>query len=159
MRTLALAATAALTLALTLTACTPSDAGSGAGSPTSKSSSSSSSSSQSPQKPDDGATGATAERAGTFAGLNDKSVVGTVTVSADEIALAGFSSDEGPDLHVYLTNGTDEAAVSAGTLVDAVSFDSAAQSFTLKDVDVSKYSHVVIHCDKAKAVFGAADLT
>lgn len=153
MRKLALAATAALTLALTLTACTPPDAGSGAGSPTS------SSSSQSPQKPDDGATGATAERAGTFAGLNDKSVVGTVTVSADEIALAGFSSDEGPDLHVYLTNGTDEAAVSAGTLVDAVSFDTAAQSFTLKDVDVSKYSHVVIHCDKAKAVFGAADLT
>jgi ABC-type oligopeptide transport system substrate-binding subunit len=155
MRKLALAATAALALALTLTACTPPDAGSGAGSPTSKSSSSS----QSPQKPDDEATGATAERTGTFAGLNDKSVAGTVTVSADEIALAGFSSDEGPDLHVYLTNGTDEAAVSAGKLVDAVSFDTAAQSFTLKDVDVSMYSHVVIHCDKAKAVFGAADLT
>lgn len=148
MRKIALAATAALTLALALSACS-----SPAATEDTKPSSSAS------QSADDGATTTMAEKTGEFMGLNEKKVSGTVTVTDDEIALSGFSSDEGPDLHVYLTNGTDEAAVTAGMLVDAVSFDTATQTFTLDGVDTSKYTHVVIHCDKAKAVFGAAELS
>ncbi|MGA1828752.1 DM13 domain-containing protein [Microbacterium sp.] len=114
----------------------------------------SSSDSMSTDKPMD-----TPMKKGDFMGLNGKTVAGTVTVSDTELKLEGFSSDEGPDLHVYLTNGTDEAAVSAGMLIDAVAFDKASQTFSLKDVDLSKYTDVVIHCDKAKAVFGAAALS
>jgi ABC-type oligopeptide transport system substrate-binding subunit len=148
MRKIALAATAALTLALALSACS-----SPATTEDTKPSSSAS------QSADDGAAMTMTEKTGEFTGLNEKKVSGTVTVTDDEIALSEFSSDEGPDLHVYLTNGTDEAAVTAGMLVDAVSFDTATQTFTLDGVDTSKYTHVVIHCDKAKAVFGAAELS
>jgi ABC-type glycerol-3-phosphate transport system substrate-binding protein len=98
-------------------------------------------------------------KTGTFMGLNGKSVKGTVTVSGSELTLTGFSSDEGPDLHVYLTNGTDEAAVAAGTQIQPVAFDKDSQSFMLNGVDASMYKDVVIHCDKAKAVFGAAALS
>ena len=98
-------------------------------------------------------------KTGTFMGLNGKKVQGSVTVSGSELMLSGFSSDEGPDLHVYLTNGTDEAAVSAGKQIDAVAFDKASQTFMLSGVDLSMYTDVVIHCDKAKAVFGAASLS
>lgn len=143
MRTTALAATAALVLALSLSACSSPGADSGT-------------------KPEPSMSQSASmgmERTGDFAGLNDKTVKGSVSVSDGMLVLSDFSSDEGPDLHVYLTKGTDEAAVSAGVMVDAVSFDTASQTFTLKDVDVAGYTYVVIHCDKAKAVFGAAKLS
>jgi hypothetical protein len=95
---------------------------------------------------------------GAFAGLNDKSVEGTVTVEGDTLTLEGFSSDEGPDLHLYLANGTDEAAVTAGAELGEVAWDEASQTFTLDGVDASEYTDVVVHCVKAKAVFGAATL-
>ena len=96
---------------------------------------------------------------GAFEGLNGKTVSGTVTVNGDELELTGFKSDEGPDLHVYLTNGTDEAAVSAGMMIDQVSFDTAEQTFSLDGIDVADFTDVVINCDKAKAIFGAAKLS
>jgi hypothetical protein len=99
------------------------------------------------------------DRTGMFAGLNGKKVTGSAQVSGSGVALSGFTSDEGPDLHVYLTNGTDEAAVSAGKQLGAVKFDKASQTFALNGVDASGYTTVVIHCDKAKAVFGAAKLS
>jgi hypothetical protein len=101
-----------------------------------------------------------ATRTGTFDGLNDKKVSGSVTVSGSSIELTGFSSDEGPDLHIYLASGTSEDAATSGTEIDAVKFDAASQKFTIPSgVDVSSYDYVVIHCDKAKAVFGAAELS
>ncbi|WP_029290328.1 DM13 domain-containing protein [Cellulomonas sp. HZM] len=104
------------------------------------------------------ASDAMSSRTGTFEGLNGKKVMGTVSVDGDQVVLSGFSSDEGPDLHVWLTNGTAESDVTAGTEVDAVKFDQASQTFTLSGVDAAKFDTVVIHCDKAKAVFGAAPL-
>lgn len=151
MRKIAFAATAAVTLALALAACSSPAATEDAKPSSSASQSADSGTSTTEMK--------MSEKTGTFMGLNEKNVSGTVTVTHDEIALSGFSSDEGPDLHVYLTNGTDEAAISAGMLVDAVSFDTATQTFMLEDVDTSKYTDVVIYCDKAKAVFGAAELS
>ena len=97
-------------------------------------------------------------RAGTFAGLNGKKVAGTVTVAGGKVTLSGFSSDEGPDLHLYLTNGTDEAAVTAGKTLGKVSYDTASQTYELSGIDAGAYDTVVVHCDKAKAVFGAAPL-
>ncbi|MEN0085055.1 MAG: DM13 domain-containing protein [Leifsonia sp.] len=143
-KTLLLAATA-VALTAGLTACS---AGTGADTANPSSSSSSSNST----------TAASDDRTGTFSGLNKMTVAGTATIAGDTLTLAGFSSDEGPDLHVYLTNGTDEAAVTAGKQISAVSYDKASQTFDLKGLDTSSYTDVVIHCDKAKAVFGAAAL-
>lgn len=97
-------------------------------------------------------------RSGTFAGLNGKHVAGTVEVSASSVVLSGFSSDMGPDLHVYLANGSDEAAVAAGKEIGKLATGSS-QTFSISGVDTSGYTTVVIHCDKAKASFGAAPLS
>ena len=97
-------------------------------------------------------------RSGEFEGLVGKTVTGSVEVSATEIVLSEFSSDEAPDLHVYLANGSDLADVTAGVEIDVVAFDEASQTFTLDGVDVADYDTVVIHCVKAKAVYGAAPL-
>lgn len=96
---------------------------------------------------------------GMFGGLNGKKVAGEVTIADGKLELSGFSSDFGPDLHVYLTNGNDSAAVAAGVSVGKVVPDDASQVFELGDVDPAEYDTVVIHCDKAKAVFGAATLS
>jgi len=148
MRKTVLAGTAILALSLLLSACA------GNGADVTSGGSNESSSSQMPSDETDIAT-----RTGDFEGLNDKTVAGSVEVSGTEVVLSGFSSDEGPDLHLYLTNGTDEAAVDAGTEIDAVAFDEASQTFSLDGVDAADYDTVVIHCDKAKAVFGAAALS
>jgi len=102
-------------------------------------------------------TPAMTDMTGMFAGANGKNVAGTASISGDTLTLSGFSTDPGPDLHVYLTNGTDEAAVSAGMELGKVS-TGASQTFMLSG-DASGYTDVVIHCDKAKAVFGAAMLS
>ncbi|KJL34302.1 DM13 domain-containing protein [Microbacterium azadirachtae] len=143
---------AVLALGLSLAGCSSTPGGSSPSSDTMSTSSSEPSSS--PMSSMDAM-----HKTGTFTGLNGKKVQGSVTVSGSELMLTGFSSDEGPDLHVYLTNGTDEAAVSAGKQIDAVAFDKASQTFMLSGVDLSMYTDVVIHCDKAKAVFGAASLS
>ncbi|MBW8871529.1 MAG: DM13 domain-containing protein [Leifsonia sp.] len=101
----------------------------------------------------------TDDRTGTFAGLNGKKVAGTVSFQDGNLVLSGFSSDEGPDLHVYLANGTDEATVTAGKEIKGVSFDTASQKISLGGVDTAGFAYVVVHCDKAKAVFGAAPLS
>lgn len=160
MRKTALASAAVLTATLLLTGCGADDGGSGDAMSDQNSSSQEQSEDMGEDmsaEPDDMADDMAA-RTGTFEGLNDKAVAGTVEVSDTEIVLSGYSSDEGPDLHVYLTNGTDEAAVAAGTQIDVVAFDEASQTFALDGVDVAAYDTVVIHCDKAKAVFGAASL-
>jgi len=97
-------------------------------------------------------------RAGTFEGLNDKHVSGTVRIAGGQVVLSGYSSDAGPDLHIYLTNGIDESAVTAGKALGNVASDNSSQTFSIGGADASKYNTVVINCDKAKAVFGAAKL-
>lgn len=96
---------------------------------------------------------------GTFAGANGKKVAGTVTITGDTLKLSGFSSDQGPDLHVYLANGTTESEATAGVEISTVAWNKADQTFTLPSgTDASSFSDVVIHCDKALAVFGAAPI-
>src|SRR6516164_7668259 len=103
--------------------------------------------------------GASSTRAGTFTGLNAKHVAGAVKIAGGQVALSDFSADPGPDLHIYLTNGTDENSVTAGKALGKIALDKPAQTFSTAGADASKYTTVVIHCDKAKAVFGAAALT
>lgn len=141
-----LAGAASLAIALPLAAC-------GTSAPAAQSGSSSS---QSPQAMSQSSA---APQAGTFEGLNDKHVAGTVEVAEGQVVLSGFSSDAGPDLHVYLTHGSDESAVAAGKELGKVASDQASQTFSIAGIDASKYDTVVIHCDKAKAVFGAATLS
>lgn len=100
-----------------------------------------------------------ASRSGSFEGLNGKKVAGTVKVADGKVTLSGFSSDEGPDLYLYLAKGSDEADVAAGKSLGKVSYDEASQTFELDGVDAADYDTVVVHCDKAKAVFGAAELS
>jgi hypothetical protein len=145
----------ATALAFTLTACGQSTEDP-AGSPMNDGAMKDGSSSMTDHMKDD-AMGATRE--GTFEGLNGKKVAGTVKVANGEVQLSGFSSDEGPDLHLYLAKGSDEAAVMAGATLGKVAYDDASQTFDLEGVDAADYDTVVVHCDKAKAVFGAAELS
>lgn len=143
----ALAATfAAAALAVTLSACSTSST-SGAAAST-------------PAAPAATATQEMMAHHGTFAGLNGKNVAGGVKIEGSTVTIHDFSSDEGPDLHLYLTTGTTEEAVAAGVEIDAVAYDKSSQTFTLPSgTDVSSYTYVVVHCDKAKAVFGAAPIS
>src|SRR5271156_871081 len=125
MRSMALKGAAVITMALSLAACGSSkEASSG---PAMSQTTSAMSESMSPP--------AASTRTGTFAGANDKHVAGTVAVTGSQIVLSGFSSDAGPDLHIYLTNGADENAVAAGKEVGNVAFDKAPQTFSTNGVD------------------------
>lgn len=139
--------------AFTLTACsggTPSDSSSSA-----PQQATSAAAAAAPSAP----ASTSAARTGTFKGDNGKNVAGTVSVADGKVVLSGFSSDAGPDLHIYLTNGTGESDVAAGKQLGAISYNQASQTFSATGVDASKYSTVVIHCDKAKATFGDAPLS
>ena len=156
MRSTELKGVALLTIALALAACSSSKEMQ----PGSAMSQSSSASAMSQSTPAPAMSQSmTSTHTGTFEGLNDKHVAGTAAVSDAQLVLSGFSSDAGPDLHIYLANGSDENAVAAGKEIGSIAFDKPSQTFSTSGVDASKYTTVVIHCDKAKAVFGAATLT
>lgn len=94
-----------------------------------------------------------------FESMNGKKVMGTARIDGAKIELTGYSSDEGPDLHLYLTNGTSETDVKGGVRLGTIAFDKATQSFSLPSgTSASSYKYLVVHCDKAQAVFGAAAL-
>ncbi|MEZ2371163.1 DM13 domain-containing protein [Arthrobacter sp. RCC_34] len=159
MRTKALVGAGLLALALSLSACGGAGtAGSSGASSSSMPESSMPAASGSPSSMSSESPMAMSMHKGEFAGLNGKSVKGTVTVADGKVTLAGFSSDEGPDLHLYLASGTDEAAIGTGTQLGKVSFNTASQTFTLP-AGAGSSAYVVVHCDKAKAVFGAAKLS
>ena len=60
---------------------------------------------------------------GTFTGMGGKNVSGYGHRRRRQAMLSDFHTDEGPDLHVYLTNGTDEAAVMASKQISAIDPD------------------------------------
>lgn len=146
MKALLVGTVAAIATAGTLTAC-------GSTSPASTTQPSASTSSST-------GSSSSASRTGTFSGLNGKKVAGTATITGNTLTLSGYSSDQGPDLHVYLTHGTSESDVASGVEISKVAYNQASQTFTLSSgADAGMFSYVVIHCDKAKAVFGAAQIS
>lgn len=161
MRSKALLGTTIVALTLALSACSPA-AGPEAEEPmTAPSSSQSEMPEEMPEEMAEETAEVSPEMAvleGEFMGLNDHEAAGTVMIEGDTVSLVGFSSSEGPDLHLYLADGTDSAAVDAGMLLGAVAWDEASQTFMLDGIDASEYTHVVVNCDMANAVFGAAEI-
>lgn len=98
----------------------------------------------------------TADMMGNFKGLNDKKVTGIVTLNDNKLMLSDFSTDKGPDLHVYLVkNDKIESGVSLGK----VDLKNKEQSFSIpKDINLKDYKKVVIYCDEAHVMFGEAVL-
>lgn len=92
---------------------------------------------------------------GEFMGEGDHKVMGKVKVSMKDVVLSDFTTDEGPDLHVYLTKDGD---VENGMKLGAVDLEKKVQGFKLENVDLSMYNTVTIYCDEAHATFGNAML-
>jgi ABC-type oligopeptide transport system substrate-binding subunit len=149
MRSTALKGAGLLTIALALAACSSSkEAHPGpAMSQSTPAPAMSQSTTPAPAMSQSAGSGSASARTGTFGGLNGKHVAGTAAATDAQIVLSGFSSDAGPDLHIYLTNGTDENAVAAGKELGTVAFDKASQTFSTNGADTSKYSTVVIRCE------------
>ncbi|WP_019203082.1 DM13 domain-containing protein [Tsukamurella sp. 1534] len=152
---------AAAALGLALTACGSQDGGTAA--PSSMAGGTSMSSASTPamgMTPSMAPSAAMTAAEGMFEGRNGKKVAGSAKIDGSMVQLSGFSSDEGPDLHLYLANGTTEADVKGGVRLGAVAFDRASQSFTVPaGIEPSSYRYLVVHCDKALAVFGAAQVS
>ncbi len=144
-----IAAAAAAAFALTLTACGANEMSKSSTGSTSAMSSAMTSAAMSPSA---------MTRMGEFSGLNGKHVAGSAKLTGANLEFTNFSSDAGPDLHVYLAKGSTESDVAAGKQISAITSDEAMQSFPLSGIDTAGYTTVVINCDKAKAVFGAASL-
>jgi glycine cleavage system H protein len=86
--------------------------------------------------------------------------VATVGISdhAQE-ALGDIVFAEVPEGGKVFAKGDDAAAVAAGIQLGKVAYDEASQTFELEGVDANDYDTVVVHCVKANAVFGAAELS
>ncbi|NMO00193.1 DM13 domain-containing protein [Gordonia sp. TBRC 11910] len=156
MRTKLLIAGAALAAAASISACSSNSTDTSASSAMMSSSAMAAPMSASTSMP----AMAMSKMTGTFSGLNGKMVAGSAMIDGMTVTLTGYSSDQGPDLHLYLANGTTEQAVRAGVQISPVAYDKTMQTFTLPaGVDAGKYTDLVVHCDKALAVFGAAKLS
>ena len=83
------------------------------------------------------------------------------TVTADDalyLRFEDFQTTNGPDLFVYLVEPGKETA--DGIRLGALKGNQGDQNYVLpKDVDLTKYSRVVIWCRAFDADFGTGDLT
>ncbi|WP_314454522.1 DM13 domain-containing protein [uncultured Microbacterium sp.] len=155
-------AAAVLTLGLSLAGCaTPADSAStnaGAASPMSSAAAMTSAPPATMATPEATTAAMASSRQGAFAGTGGKSVSGQVTIEGSAVDISGFRTDEGPDLHFYLANGTDDAAALAGVEIGTVSTD-ATQTIELPaGTTADMYTTLIVRCDKAQVVFGSAPL-
>ena len=93
---------------------------------------------------------------GQLMGQGKHKVMGMAKVTAKEVVLTGFSSDEAPDLNAYLTKDGD---VEHGLKLGKVDAKGAIQGYKLDKVDLSQYNTLTIHCDQVNETFGSAMLT
>lgn len=92
---------------------------------------------------------------GDFQGENDHSVSGKAVISNGKLTLSNFKTDDGPDLHVYLSkNGKIEGAKE----LDKIDLEKSEQTFDLEEKDSETYTTVLIYCNKAHELFGKAAL-
>lgn len=145
-----------LMLILILAACSNGDGSMGGSSSKSSDSSSmtssSDSSSESMSHSEDQSMGM---MEGNFMGANEKMVSGMAKISDGKLMLTDFKTDEGPDLHVYLTKDGD---IESGKSIAKIDLKKMEQTFSLDGVDSSMYNTVVIYCEKAHVAFGEAKL-
>ncbi|GAC43679.1 hypothetical protein PPOP_3078 [Paenibacillus popilliae ATCC 14706] len=81
---------------------------------------------------------------------------GDVEIKDGKVMLTNFKTAKGPDLHIYLTKGKD---VQTGKKLGKIDVDKSEQTFDLNGANLSEYDSVVIYCDKAQVIFGAADIS
>lgn len=79
------------------------------------------------------------------------------------VRLEGFNTDNGPDLYLYLSTnpaGGDEGAFDDDYIdLGRLKGNQGDQNYDLPaDTDLSRFSTVVIWCDRFNSAFGAADL-
>lgn len=103
------------------------------------------------------------ERSGTFVGVPPKTGAGSVTLSkgSDGSYIVemddNFSVQEGPDLYVSFGN---DGTVDHDTLFSKLESFNGAQAHKVPgNIDVAKYSQVIIYCKEFSVVFSVADLT
>ena len=92
-----------------------------------------------------------ADKSGSFTSHKSYKVSGKATVSEDgTIRLSGFSTTSGPDLYVYVGNG------SPSTLVAKLKRNSGSQTYKIPAALAKSISTVHIHCKRFSSVFGTA---
>lgn len=99
---------------------------------------------------------------GTFSGVASKTGSGSVTLTqnaegANVVQLGDdFAVQEGPDLFVSFGN---EGEVDQDTLFSTLDAFSGKQEYTVpENIDVTKYSQVIIYCKEFSVVFSVASL-
>lgn len=104
-------------------------------------------------------TTATVLKSGTLAGIGH-TVSGTVTIyksaSSKTVVLDPFSSQNGPDLKVYLSKDINASSyISLGALKST----SGKQSYEIPgNPDVTDYNYVMVWCEQFTVVFGRAEI-
>ena len=93
---------------------------------------------------------------GQLMGQGKHKVMGMAKVTAKEVVLTGFSSDEAPDLNAYLTKDGD---VEHGLKLGKVDAKGAIQGYKLDKVDLSQYNTLTSHCDQVDETGGSAMVT
>ncbi|MEL6751689.1 MAG: DM13 domain-containing protein [Pseudomonadota bacterium] len=84
---------------------------------------------------------------GSFSSFKNYKVSGKATVKGNKLTLSNFRTSPGPDLYVYLGNG------SPTKLVAKLKANSGGQSYTLP---AGNYSSVFIHCKRFNSTFARA---
>lgn len=95
---------------------------------------------------------------GTFVGTSGIDVVGQAKIYLEGtqycVKLEDFSIESGPDLKIYLSkSATPTAFVNLGNLTEATVYEIPTS------VNVTEYSHVLIHCQQYNHLFAIAPLT
>ncbi len=104
-------------------------------------------------------TTATVLKSGTLAGIGH-TVSGTVTIyksaSSKTVVLDPFSSQNGPDLKVYLSK---DINASSYLSLGALKSTSGKQSYEIPgNPDVTDYNYVMVWCEQFTVVFGRAEI-
>lgn len=98
------------------------------------------------------------QRTGTFQGVNNYSVNGDFTLSDTGSGLelsfsSNFSANNGPGLHVYLSN--QQNSVSGGIDLGVLKQNSGSQTYPVpSSVTMDTYNHVIVYCKPFSVVFG-----
>ncbi|OBZ19447.1 hypothetical protein A8L34_08080 [Bacillus sp. FJAT-27264] len=95
-------------------------------------------------------------KTGMLSGSNKQISEGNVEIKDGKVMLTNFKTSKGPDLHIYLTKGKD---VQTGKSLGKIDLEKSEQTFDLAGANLSDYDSVVIYCDKAHVIFGAADIS
>ncbi len=92
-----------------------------------------------------------ADKSGSFTSKGRYKVSGSVKVSSGgKINISGFSTTPGPDLYIYVGNG------SPSTLVAKLKKTKGSQSYSIPANLVGKISTVHVHCKRYNKLFGTA---